>query len=61
LFVELEDYSNPIKGQITVIDYFPLSTLGSGVDHLTKATLSLNEVELTDQIIPDLFKIKKIV
>ncbi len=56
MFVELEDYSDPIKGQITVINSFQLSDIGGGLHLDTKATLALNSVELTDYIFQNPFK-----
>jgi hypothetical protein len=56
LFVELEDYSDPIRAQVTTIDTFPLSNIGGGIVYDSKATLSFNEVELKDLIFPNPFQ-----
>ncbi len=55
MFVKLDEYGDPIKGQINIIDYFPLSQLYKKKT-LTSANLALNEVELTDSRLQNPFK-----
>jgi len=46
-YVKLDDFDNPLRGQINLIDFILIPDLLTK-NFLSKQTLSLNHVELTD-------------
>jgi hypothetical protein len=47
LFIKLNDYDDPLKGQVTVVDFIEIPEL-LDTDFRTSLTLALNNAGLTD-------------